>query len=153
MTILEIDFAVDDIIVMPTGKNELFCVTASPRDSKENLYRQHIKRNRKRMYSAFVELVREHGAGMCSMLDQGGADRTDCLYVPRADCEKVIKDTFTKGTGILLWESAKLAIEQFHWPDKVPVLALSILDDVPSFFFVQDFSEPKKQKKKGFGVL
>ena len=152
-TLSEIDFAINDVILFPTEINGFIAVTPSPRGSKANVYRKHIQKNRKRMYSAFVELVREHKAGMIAMLDHGKANKTDCMYVPAHDCERAVKEAFTKSTGKLLWKLAKPAIEEFRWPDKVPVLAMSTLNEAPSFFFVHDFSESKKTKGKGFAAF
>ncbi|MFB2922493.1 MULTISPECIES: hypothetical protein [Aerosakkonema] len=152
MNLLNVDFDVDDIVVFPTEKQGILAVTVSPRSTKANVYRKIVQSNHKRMYSAIVELVKEYGAGMVGMVDKGKKDTTDCNYIPAEDCEKAIKETFSKGTGDVLWSAAKPALEQFNWPDKVPVLALSVLDEVPSFFFVYDFSERKKEKGKGFAV-
>jgi len=150
-----IDFAINDIVLfaIPSELNKLIAITPTPRGSNANLYRKHLQKNQKLLYSAFVGLALEHGAGMVTMLDLGKQDKTDCRYVLEEDCETVVKETFTKTSGKTLWEAAKPAIEQFHWPDKVPVLAISTLDEAPSFFFVHNFNESKKPQGKGFKKL
>ncbi len=155
MNILEIDFAINDIMLVPVASElkKLVAITPSPRSSNANVYRKYLQKNQKLVYSAFVGLVLEHGSGMVTMIDLGKQDKTDCSYVPEEDCERVVKEAFSKATGKTLWEAAKPAIENFHWPDKVPVLAMSTLDEVPSFFFVHNFNKSKKPQGKGFRNL
>lgn len=152
MTALNVNFALEDIIVFPTEKQGILAVTVSPRNSKDNIYRKIVQSNHKRIYSAIEGLVQECGAGMVAMVLRDRRERTECNYIPIEDCEKAIKETFSKGTGEVLWSAAKPALEQFNWPETIPVLAISVFDELPSFFFVYNFSDRKKPKAKGFEV-
>ena len=133
----------------PYNPNNLASTLVSP---SINGYRQALQSNLKAVQHAITPLVEKHGIGLVAIVCGQEMDRTEYRYLPQNLCDKLVKEAFSKGSGEMLWLIIEQTLHLFNWPTVVPVLAMSTADEIPSFFFLQDFrvTVNKRSQKSEF---
>jgi len=111
-----------------------------------NGYRQDIQNHLKAFRRALRPLVDEHGVGLVSIIYAHQTDSTEFRYIPKTLCNKMVKEAFSKASGEMLWLVVEQSLHFFNWPTVVPVLGMSTADEIPAFFFLQDFGFSVEEK-------
>lgn len=135
-----------DLILFPSERINIpqvdspnsLALTFVPR--RINGYRQNIQSHLKAFRRALKPLVNEHGVGLVGIVYAHQTDTTEFRYMPKNLCNKLVKEAFSKASGEMLWLVVEQSLHSFNWPTVVPVLGMSTADEIPSFFFIQNFS-------------
>ncbi len=121
----------------PYNPNYLASTLVPP---SKNVYRKALQSNLEAVQYAITPLVEKQGVGLVAIVCAQETDATEYRYLPQNLCDKLVKQAFTKASGEILWLIVEQTLHFFNWPTLVPVLAMSTADEIPSFFFLQDFS-------------